>query len=185
MLQAIHTSGTKSLSMINELLNDMQAFGKLSNIETVNIADILKYCVALYDHQVQEKKQTVTLDTVPGLCFSRPGKTMARIQQPDQQCHQVQQKKGEIRIMMETDDENVIIAIHDEGIGIPENFKHKIFESTGAGSPGTSGEASFGLGLSISKQIISLHHGRIWFESKRGAGASFFVSLPLAEQPVS
>jgi signal transduction histidine kinase len=185
MLQAIHTSGTKSLSMINELLNDMQAFGKLSNIETVNITDILKYCVALYDHQVQEKKQTVTLDTVPAYVSGDQEKLWRVFSNLVSNAIKFSKKEGEIRIMMEADDENVIIAIHDEGIGIPENFKHKIFESTGAGSPGTSGEASFGLGLSISKQIISLHHGRIWFESETGAGASFFVSLPLAEQPVS
>jgi signal transduction histidine kinase len=74
---------------------------------------------------------------------------------------------------------NIITAIHDQGVGIPENFKSKIFDSAGRGSSGTSGETSFGLGLSISQQIISLHNGRIWFDSKAGEGTSFYVSLPL------
>jgi signal transduction histidine kinase len=184
-LQAIHTSATKSLSLINELLTDMQAFGELSNIETVNIADILKYCVALYDHQVQEKNQTVTLDTEPAYVSADQEKLWRVFSNLISNAIKFSKRNGGIRISMETTDNEVTIAIHDEGIGIPDNFKHKIFESTGVGSPGTSGEASFGLGLSISKQIISLHHGRIWFESKTGEGASFFVSLPLAKQSVS
>jgi signal transduction histidine kinase len=43
---------------------------------------------------------------------------------------------------------------------------------------GTAGEKSFGLGLSICKQIIESHGGKIWFESKQGEGATFFINLP-------
>ncbi len=44
--------------------------------------------------------------------------------------------------------------------------------------PGTDGEKSFGLGLSISKQIIEDHGGKIWFESNFSSGTTFFVRLP-------
>ncbi|NCI50281.1 sensor histidine kinase [Sediminibacterium roseum] len=185
MLRAIHTSGTKSMNLINDLLNDMQAFSKLKNIEIINIADILRYCVALYEHQVQEKNQVVILDTVPAYVSGDQEKLWRVFSNLVSNAIKFSRQNGEIRITTELNNGQVIIAIHDQGIGIPDNFKHRIFESTGAGSPGTSGEASFGLGLSISKQIISLHKGKIWFESEKGQGASFFVSLPLAEQPVS
>jgi two-component system sensor histidine kinase VicK len=50
---------------------------------------------------------------------------------------------------------------------------------TSAQRPGTEGEKSFGLGLSICRQIVEKHSGKIWFENnKDGSGATFFVCLP-------
>jgi len=49
---------------------------------------------------------------------------------------------------------------------------------TEAKRPGTDGEKSFGLGLSISKQIIEDHRGKLWFESDGKTGTTFFVNLP-------
>jgi signal transduction histidine kinase len=43
---------------------------------------------------------------------------------------------------------------------------------------GTNGEEPFGLGLSISKKIIEMHGGRIWFENNANAGTTFYVELP-------
>ena len=52
---------------------------------------------------------------------------------------------------------------------------------TEAKRPGTAGEKSFGLGLSISKQIIDNHDGKIWFESKSGSGSIFYIRLQKPE----
>jgi signal transduction histidine kinase len=48
---------------------------------------------------------------------------------------------------------------------------------TDAKRPGTIGEKSFGLGLSICKQIIEKHHGKIWFESNPKKGTTFYIKL--------
>ena len=45
---------------------------------------------------------------------------------------------------------------------------------------GTEGEKSFGLGLSVCKQIIEQHKGEIWVESKEGKGSIFYIQLPLS-----
>jgi two-component system sensor histidine kinase VicK len=73
----------------------------------------------------------------------------------------------------------VQIAISDNGIGIPYEMKDKVFNMfTDAKRAGTIGEKSFGLGLSICKQIIEKHHGKIWFDSKAGKGTTFYIKLP-------
>jgi two-component system, OmpR family, sensor histidine kinase VicK len=78
-------------------------------------------------------------------------------------------------------DDQVIIAVEDNGIGIPENLRDQVFNMfTTAQRPGTGGERSFGLGLSICKQIMDLFHGKIWFENKKEGGTIFFISLPIA-----
>ena len=73
----------------------------------------------------------------------------------------------------------VIIAVKDQGPGIPEEELGKLFQPFGRISvKSTAGEQSTGLGLAIVKKIISGHNGRIWVESKSGEGSTFFISLP-------
>jgi signal transduction histidine kinase len=78
---------------------------------------------------------------------------------------------------------NAIIAVVDQGIGIPVSLQNKIFDPfTTAKRPGTKGETTFGLGLYISKRIIEAHGGIIWFDSVPGHGTAFYVQLPLMEK---
>jgi signal transduction histidine kinase len=73
----------------------------------------------------------------------------------------------------------ICISIKDSGIGIPDNLKEQIFKPFSiAGRAGTAQEKSTGLGLSIVKEIVDLHKGRIWFESSAGVGTTFFIWLP-------
>ncbi|MNQ87102.1 Sensor protein kinase WalK [compost metagenome] len=72
------------------------------------------------------------------------------------------------------------VKIVDQGIGIPDVDKQKIFEMfTDAKRAGTAGEQPFGIGLSISKQIIESHNGKIWLQDNPDGGTIFFVELPL------
>jgi signal transduction histidine kinase len=78
----------------------------------------------------------------------------------------------------------VEISVNDRGIGIPDNIKNQVFNMfTNAKRPGTLGEKSFGLGLSICKQIIEKHHGKIWFESDSENGTTFYIRLSKTAKP--
>ncbi|MBK7427455.1 MAG: ATP-binding protein [Saprospiraceae bacterium] len=89
-------------------------------------------------------------------------------------------ENSEIQISLKKSGQTAICKIKDQGIGIPEEIKHQIFDLfTEAKRSGTSGEQSFGLGLAISKQIIESHQGKIWFESEEDEGTTFFIELPL------
>lgn len=75
--------------------------------------------------------------------------------------------------------EYITIHIKDQGIGIPDRIKDNIFISDpNTRRLGTDGEASFGLGLTIVKQIVEEHNGKISFTSNI-SGTIFSITLPL------
>jgi signal transduction histidine kinase/CheY-like chemotaxis protein len=76
----------------------------------------------------------------------------------------------------------VVIAVGDSGPGIAPADIERIFEPFCQGSEQVWREkGGSGLGLTISKQFVELHGGRIWLESKVGTGTTFFVALPMLQ----
>lgn len=87
--------------------------------------------------------------------------------------------QNEIKIEVREMEDDVIIMVSDQGIGIPENLKKYIFDRYGnAGRTGLNGEKSKGLGLSICRNLTTLMNGDIWFESEEGKGSAFYLRLP-------
>lgn len=72
--------------------------------------------------------------------------------------------------------------VADTGPGIPDEWKARVFERFFRADQAREDRKHFGLGLSIAKEIISLHSGRIWVEDAPGGGAVFCVFLPTAKQ---
>ncbi|MCB0284042.1 MAG: GHKL domain-containing protein [Calditrichae bacterium] len=96
---------------------------------------------------------------------------------------------GEIVISMSIESSNLVVSIQDNGIGINEADQKIIFEKfrQAKTSSKTQRHAGSGLGLSIARQIIEAHNGKIWVESKTGEGAVFKFTLPnpvLKEQEI-
>jgi signal transduction histidine kinase len=86
----------------------------------------------------------------------------------------------QIRVSIMLKDDQVILAVADQGQGIPEGEMDKIFkpfERTSVRS--TAHERSTGLGLAIVYNIINMHMGKVWVESEVGKGSTFYFSLPV------
>jgi len=99
------------------------------------------------------------------------------------------QPGGKINIDAEFNDEEVVIAIRDNGPGIPEDEIPRIFEHLYRGritvmDPNNPIEGT-GLGLALAKTVIEQHGGRIWVESTEGEGSTFFFTLPREATPVT
>lgn len=86
----------------------------------------------------------------------------------------------EIKIYVEKLDQNVTIKVTDEGPGMSDADKEKVFgKFTRLSAKPTAGESSTGLGLFIVKKLVELHRGKIWVESELNEGSTFIVELPL------
>jgi len=91
---------------------------------------------------------------------------------------QAMQNKGQLTVTVSALDDGVIVAIADNGPGIPEDIRAKIFEPFFTTKP--VGEGS-GLGLDIVRKIVDKHHGRLDLHSELGHGTTFTVWLPLKQ----
>ncbi len=89
---------------------------------------------------------------------------------------------GEIKISSEIEDEFIKVTVSDNGVGIPEDNLQKLFRIDNQVSTlGTERESGTGLGLVICKELIEKQGGKIWVESKLGAGSSFTFTLPISK----
>jgi signal transduction histidine kinase/CheY-like chemotaxis protein len=90
-------------------------------------------------------------------------------------------REGGVRLSVNHQDQYVVVSVSDTGPGLPPEHAERIFEPFSQG-PGESWDAKggSGLGLSISKQFVELHGGRMWLESELGIGTTFYVDLPVS-----
>lgn len=85
-----------------------------------------------------------------------------------------------IIVRIETDKKNVMVSVQDFGFGIAKGDQAKVFERFyRTGDKNELNVAGFGLGLYIAAEIVKGHHGKIWVESAKGKGSTFFFTLPL------
>ena len=90
---------------------------------------------------------------------------------------------GSLSVVLAEDNGEVFIALKDDGEGIEASLTGKIFDSFYRNDPArTNPVKGSGLGLSIAKQIITSHGGKIWAESNVGEGLTIYISLPADEK---
>ncbi|MGH9902832.1 MAG: sensor histidine kinase, partial [Pyrinomonadaceae bacterium] len=86
--------------------------------------------------------------------------------------------------------EMIRIAVEDEGQGIPEDLRERVFDkffrATRDGDAGGHRPAGTGMGLAIARGIVEAHGGRIWVEGRAGgAGARVVFTLPIGDEDVA
>lgn len=97
----------------------------------------------------------------------------------DNACRAAGNARGNVTIGAKRQGQLAEIIISDNGHGIPEDIKDKIFTPFVSDSPSGSG-----LGLPLSRKIIIMHGGRVTFESEPDSGTIFTISLPIMQIPV-
>jgi nitrogen fixation/metabolism regulation signal transduction histidine kinase len=141
----------------------------------VNITEIVKNSVNLYKES--SSAEITILDYTEGLPEVNADKDqMLRVFSnllknaiqaiPDE-------RKGQITIRITEVDTEVLIAVSDNGIGIPEDKTDKIFMPNF-----TTKSGGTGLGLAMVKNIIENSKGKIWFETQQDKGTTFYIRLP-------
>lgn len=189
---------TQSAENLLVIINDILDFSKIEagkiTIEYIpfSLLDVLKNIVTLLTFKAEEKGITIRFDKqmdVPDALIGDPTRVGQVLMNLAGNAVKFT-NKGNVQIVcrvQEKQDALVKIAfdVIDTGIGIPEEYVHKIFESfTQAGSDVARKFGGTGLGLTISKQLVELMDGSISVQSTIGIGTkfTFVVPFPLADQ---
>jgi PAS domain S-box-containing protein len=88
-----------------------------------------------------------------------------------------------VRLFLDGDQTQAFLSVQDFGLGIDKAHHEKIFERFyQVTDPEEKTYPGLGIGLYISREIVARHHGRMWVESSKSEGSTFFVALPLLSQ---
>jgi two-component system phosphate regulon sensor histidine kinase PhoR len=175
-----------SVNSITTLVNDLLDLGRIeagldSRKDLVAMDGILRYTLDNYFNQINDKRLKVSVD-VPQSILPVLGNPIRLRQMLDNligNAIKYTSDGGSVSIRMNVEEDQLITAVKDSGIGIPLSDQAHIFDKFYRASNVPKGVPGTGLGLAIVKSIVDNHEGRIWVESKLREGSTFFVVLPL------
>ena len=183
MINLVKETSYNSLELINEILEAANVTSIELNPEPVEINALVNNSVELLRFKAAEKGQQIFFEPLPAsqeLQISRE-KIWRVISNLISNAIKFSPTGAVVHVKVEKAADQVIISVKDNGIGIPEKMQDQVFNMfTSAQRPGTAGEKSFGLGLSICQQIMEKSGGAIWFKSRKD-GTTFYISLPLVD----
>ena len=183
VLNMIEKSAQNALKLINELLEiNIREEGIILNKQVIEINEFVKQATALMHLTAEKKSQEIELNLLP-----EPLNINIDTEKIERVIHNLLDNAikfspdgNKIIVELTQKGNAIIIAVKDNGMGIPAEMQSEIFTTLGgARRKGTAGERSFGLGLSICKQIVEAHNGKIWIQSTPDNGTECFVELPL------
>jgi len=167
----------EQIDHLSKIASDFSQFAHIGNPvnEVVDLHELLSTLTSLY-----ETMENVMFKWVPvhGKILVYADKTQMNrlftnlLQNALEACHD--QETCTISIFEELKENHILIRISDNGEGIPEQMRSKIFIPNF-----TTKSSGTGLGLAMCKTIVEQAKGRIWFETQEDAGTTFFVELPL------
>ncbi|MDP9081199.1 MAG: ATP-binding protein [Bacteroidota bacterium] len=171
-------SFVEQIESLSNIASEFSAFAKMpdTKLEKLNLFDVLTQAVTIFKqmdnvrivYQAPDSPFIINADRDQLLrCFNNLLKNAIEAAPAD--------RFGVIDINYTITNKNVLLTIKDNGNGIPENLREKIFEPNF-----TTKSSGTGLGLAFVKNSIENAGGKVWFETRLGEGTTFYFSLPSA-----
>ena len=170
-------SFVEQIESLSNIASEFSAFAKMpdTRLERLNLFEVLTQAVTIFkqmdnvriDYQAPEEPFFINADRDQLLrCFNNLLKNAIEAAPAD--------RMSLIAINNVITHKNILLTIKDNGNGIPENLREKIFEPNF-----TTKSSGTGLGLAFVKNSIENAGGKVWFETAEGQGTTFYFSLPI------
>lgn len=185
LLSKTYESNERMITLVNDLLNvtKIESGKTLHQPSLVQIEDVVAGQVQLYTADAERRGIT--------LSYIRPEEKLPKVLVDEEQIGIVIQnlidnalhyspQGGRVTVALAHDIKEVRVSVQDEGLGIPQEEQPKVFEkffrASNVKKVHTEGS---GLGLYITKYIVEIHGGKIWFTSTESQGTTFTFTLPV------
>ena len=183
--QLIRETCDNTLKLINELIEASENQNTQQIIDhrsITNLVEVVNNAIELLNFKAQEKQQYIQFEmpVKPILISINKEKIFRVVSNLISNAIKFSEENKTIEVILSQKKEEILVEVIDHGIGIPLHMQDKIFQVfTAAKREGTNGEKSYGLGLSICKQIIEAHGGKLNYRPNKTRGSNFLFSLPL------
>ncbi|MCC8410737.1 GHKL domain-containing protein [Mucilaginibacter sp. UR6-1] len=172
-------SFVEQIESLSSIASEFSAFAKMPDTKMVQLSifEVLNQAVIIFkqmdnltiNYQPPEQPFIINADRDQLLrCFNNLLKNAIEATPPG--------RHGVIDLSYLITSKNILLSIKDNGNGIPENMREKIFEPNF-----TTKSSGTGLGLAFIKNSIENAGGKVWFETELNVGTTFYFSLPAAE----
>jgi PAS domain S-box-containing protein len=163
--------------LVTNLLDlDRLARGVLTpTFESVDVGELVRRTVAEADPTVRDQVDVSTASTE---VLVDPPKIERIVENLLVNAVKHTPRGTPIHVSVLASDEGATILVEDEGPGVPEDLRERIFEEFLRGEDRHEASPGVGVGLSLVRRFAEMHHGRAWVEERAGGGASFRVFLP-------
>jgi PAS domain S-box-containing protein len=180
---------------LSVLVNDLLDVSKIESgrvtlsWQAIDMREIAEDVISDINRRSREENKPMTFDLDIPLDLPRASGDLERVRQVlgnlVSNGYNYTPEGGKVTVQMDTEGQEIVIHIRDNGIGILPQDERRIFERFYRGEdPLVLATAGTGLGLAITKSLVEMHNGKIWFFSNgiRGEGSVFSFSLPIYQQ---
>jgi two-component system CheB/CheR fusion protein len=181
--QIIEKHADRLTQLVEDLLQlSTSEAGHKKSVDTVSLAEQLRKLLLGLGPTARKRGITIRVNVDPGLQAAVNKSELNQVlQNLIANAVKYNRSKGRIIIAANVVGKRIIVSIRDTGIGVPKEDLLRIFDRFHrAANARALTERGSGLGLSIVKSILVAHGCRIWAESAKGKGTTFFFTLPKA-----
>ncbi len=172
---------------LEKLLNDLLDLSRMEsgnmpiNVDRVNVGELVSHCVEQYRLLAEGNGIGINayIDQRPLLLHADPQRLTQALGNLLHNAVKYTGKGGSIEVLVKELPNEIMVSVHDSGIGIDPSQREMIFERFRQAENRRNKAGGVGIGLNLAKQIIELHGGRIWVESDPGHGSTFSFCIPI------
>jgi PAS domain S-box-containing protein len=177
-------SSERALNLLMNLMEwSRSQTGKMEfNPEYVEMGNLINEICLLFDDVASQKSIQINRTLPPDtIVFADRAMVSTVIRNLISNAIKFTNTNGEIQISAKQKNNQILISIKDNGVGMSKETMEKLFRiEESFSSKGTNNETGTGLGLLLCKEFVEKHGGIIWVESTVGIESTFFFSLPLS-----
>ncbi len=179
---SIHKEALRLIALIDDIirLSRIEEEAKEpQSLEPVELDDLCEAVLESLEPVAKKAEVSLHLETCPAVLLGEDGMLSELVYNLCENAIKYNHPNGNVWLYLSQDDKEIEIRVKDDGIGIPEESRLRVFERFYRVDKSHSKQiGGTGLGLSIVKHVVEYHHGRVELDSALGVGTEIRVFLP-------